>query len=129
MSVVAEARLHRTLRSVPPADAGADPVPRPGGRVVSLVKGDAGRWWLRTLSPPDLTTWLAARRPQRVPGDDTALAWAWRLDHWATGLPLLGVSALLFLAAAGTRWVACHPARRCLFLFLAAACGTYLWLA
>ncbi len=118
----------RHLR-VAPATTSKPEVPSVARRFATTVRADLGRWWLTTATPPSLTGWLAAHEPARVPGDDRVLRAAWRVDHWVTGLPLAAVSTVLFCAAAGVRWVACHPARRWLFLVLAAGCGTYLWLA
>lgn len=88
------------------------------GRTGRTVAADLRRWWGATTSPPDLTTWLAARTPKRIPDDDPRLRIAWQVDHWTSGLLLVVLSAALFLPAAGIRWVACHPARRWIFLAL-----------
>ncbi len=127
VSAMPEATV-RHLRVAPTAQP-KSPTPGVAHRFVATVRTDLGRWWLTTATPPSLTMWLANHTPTRVPGDDRALSWAWRVDHWVTGLPLAAASTALFCAAAALRWVACHPARRWLFLTLAAVCGTYLWLA
>lgn len=94
----------------------------------ATVRADWGRWWLRTVDPPALDVWWAARLPHRVPDDNDRLRAAWRIDFALTGSLLAGVSVLLFLAAAGLRWTACHPARRWTFLVLLAATVAF-WLA
>lgn len=99
-----------------------------GSKAWRAVSGDFPRWWLHTTNPPALGVWIAARQPRRTPRDDVRLTWAWRVDHWTTGMPLAAISILLFLAAAGMRWIACHPARRWAFLILSVATAA-LWLA
>lgn len=94
----------------------------------ATVRGDFGRWWVRTVDPPNLDQWWQARLPHRVPDDNDRLRALWWVDFAITGTVLAGLSVLLFLTAAGLRWTACHPARRWTFLaMLAATAG--LWLA
>ncbi len=94
----------------------------------ATLRADWSSWWLRTVDPPNLDAWWAAREPHRVPDDNDRLRAAWRIDFAITGSLLAGLSVLLFLAAAGSRWTACHPARRWTLLALAAA-TVGLWLA
>ncbi len=94
----------------------------------AAIRADWSSWWLRTVNPPNLDAWWAARLPHRIPDDNDRLRAAWRIDFAVTGSLLAGVSVLLFLTAAGVRWTACHPARRWLFLALAAA-TVGMWLA
>lgn len=126
-----------TLAPVPPElqfpdresdlPAAVAPAVKPHRRLAA-VRADLGRWWVRTVDPPALDVWWQGRVPHRVPEDNSRLRAAWRVDFAVTGSLLAAVSVALFLTAAGTRWVACHPARRWLFLALSAATAG-LWLA
>jgi hypothetical protein len=121
---VLDLELEGTAADVPAeADVEIEAAPSRWDRWVAraaTVKGDWSRWWLRTVSPPPLVDWWQARTPRRVPDDNDRLRFAWWLDFWLTGLPLAVLSVAGFLTAAGVRWVACHPARRWLFLTLVA---------
>jgi hypothetical protein len=102
-----------------PVEAGPSRLDRLTARL-GTARSDWSRWWLRTCSPPSVSDWWAARTPRRVPDDADRLRVAWWVDFWLTGLPLAALSIVLFLTAAGVRWVAVHPARRWAFLTLAA---------
>lgn len=104
-------------KPVPDPPTPADTQPGALSRAWTALAGDARHWWGLHTDPPTLSAWLAARTPHRVP-DDRRLRAAWHVDHWATGLPLLVLSMALFGSAATVRWVACHPARRWVFLTL-----------
>lgn len=94
----------------------------------ATIRADWNSWWLRTVDPPALDQWWQGRTPHRVPDDNDKLRALWRVDFAVTGCLLAGLSVLLFLTAAGVRWVAVHPARRWLFLLLLAA-TVGIWLA
>lgn len=95
---------------------------------LATVRADWSGWWLRTASPPSLVEWRATRVPHRIPDDNAWLRFVWILDFALVGVLLATVSTALFLGGAGVRWVACHPARRWLFVALTAA-TVGLWLA
>jgi hypothetical protein len=98
---------------------------------LATVVDDLRTSWAAVAEPPSLTDWLTGPTTSldRVPDGNPALRWAWTVDNWATGVLFLSASIALFGAAATFRWLACHPARRWSALLLAAATGTYLYVA
>lgn len=94
----------------------------------ATLRADWASWWLRTVNPPNLDVWWAARLPHRVPDDNDRLRAAWHIDFAITGSLFAGWSIIFFLLGAASRWIACHPARRWTFLALLAATAA-LWLA
>ncbi len=111
-----------------PVEAAAEAGPSRLAARWSRVRADWAAWWLRTVDPPALDRWWQGRIPHRVPDDNDRLRAAWRIDFAVTGSLLAGLSVLLFLTAAGCRWVACHPARRWTFIALLVATAAF-WLA
>ncbi len=114
----------RRLRVVEDA---ADTPAGPGrlSRAWAVIRADFRRWRLLAAAPPSLRDWLAGSAPHRVP-DDWRLRALWRLDHWTTGLALTAISTAFFIASATGRWVACHPARR--WLFIGVTCVFVAWI-
>lgn len=99
------------------------------GRVWSVVVADARSWWLVAAEPPSLSAWLAAQSPaeRRVPAGSGLLRGLWIVHNWTFGALVAAVSIVLFLAAAGLRWLAGHPAR--FWMAVAMASALIAWVA
>jgi hypothetical protein len=98
------------------------------GRIWQTVASDARGWWLVAAAPPSLSGWLASQSPaaKRIPDGNWLLRGLWLGHNWTFGVATTALSVVLFLAAAGLRWLG-HPVR--FWTAVAVASALVIWVA